>query len=98
MSIEQAQALIRRLNDDEEFQQRFIDTPAEDRRALLEAEGYGDVRPPHLAHTLPKSAGGELTDDEFAAVAGAGGDTSLATALGTWTGSVAITAAVALSA
>jgi predicted ribosomally synthesized peptide with nif11-like leader len=72
VSIEQAHALIRRTAEDPDFVARLESTSVQDKRALLAAEGYGDVTLRHLSQALPESAGGELTDEEFAAVAGAG--------------------------
>ena len=72
MSIELARELVERVASDDVFRTRLEETPLEQRRALLEAEGFGDVRLKHLSAALPDSIGGELSDEEFSAVAGGG--------------------------
>ncbi len=74
VSVQQAQDLVRRVGADPDFKARLESADLADRRAILEAEGFGDVRLSHLAHALPVASGGELSDEEFAAVAG--GDSS----------------------
>ncbi len=70
MSTEQAAALVRRVQTDGEFRTRLTDAATEDRRAILTDEGYGDVKLTHVSQALPASHGGELSDEEFAAVTG----------------------------
>ncbi len=72
MSDDAARALVRRLSTDTEFAERLRDLPPDERRALLDSEGYEGVRLKHMANALPESSGGELSDEEFAAVVGAG--------------------------
>jgi predicted ribosomally synthesized peptide with nif11-like leader len=72
MSIEQAIALMNRAATDPEFLARLNETPVDQKRAVLVAEGYGDVKIAHLSQAIPASLGGELSDEEFAAVAGGG--------------------------
>ncbi|MEO1056853.1 MAG: Nif11-like leader peptide family RiPP precursor [Actinomycetota bacterium] len=97
MSDEQAAALVRRVLEDPEFARRLEATPFDERRALLRAEGYGDVRLRHVASALPESVGGELSDDEFAAVAGGNALTGAAISAGATVGSVTIIATVAMA-
>ena len=70
MSVEQAQALVERAIRDPEFAKRLAETPIDQRRPILVEEGYGDVQLRHLSKVLPEAAGGELSDEEFAEVAG----------------------------
>ena len=74
MSVDRARALIQRVSTDEEFARRLIEAPVEDRRQIIESAGFGDVRLSHMSEALPERAGGELSDEEFAAVAGGKGD------------------------
>lgn len=69
MSVDQARALVRRLNDDPEFAERLQALPVEERRQVLESEGFGVVLKEHIDAAI-YPGGGELSDDEFAAVAG----------------------------
>ncbi len=102
MSKELVQQLVRRALEDADFRQRLEATPVSDRRALLEEEGYGDIQLHHVAQMLPRSSGGELSDEDFAAVVGAVGTSTMnsaavsagATAVGTFT----VTIGVALAA
>ena len=80
MSTDLARDLIARYTTDAEFRERVERAPFEEKRAILEAEGFGEVRLRHLAEMLPESAGGELSDEEFAAVAGGDGTLTVATA------------------
>lgn len=99
MSLEQAQALVRRTATDPDFRARLDNAPIEDRRAILEAEGYGDVKLSHLSKALPESAGGELSDDEFLAVAGGNATTAITISVAGSAASGAVgTAAVAVAA
>jgi hypothetical protein len=75
MSVEQAQALVRRVAQDPDFVARLNELPVDQKHSALAAEGYGDVKLRHLSQALPAAAGGELTDEEFSSVVGAG-DTS----------------------
>ncbi len=75
MSVEQATELVRRVQSDPEFRQRMETADPADLRAILTEQGYGDIRLTHISQALPRSSGGELSDAEFAAVAG-GGDTA----------------------
>ncbi len=70
MSEDTARSLIQRFVNDPDFRARLESTEIAERRALIEQEGYGEVRLQHIAAVLPESAGGELSDEEFAAVAG----------------------------
>ncbi len=83
MSVEQAQAFVNRLAEDAQFRQQFVESPIEEHRAMLVEAGLGDIRLKHIAEVLPQSAGGEVSDEEFAAVTG-GGYTTLGTLLGSW--------------
>ncbi len=97
MSDEQAAALIRRMVDDADFVARIEAAPVESRRAILREEGYGDVRLKNVAAMLPKSAGGELSDEDFAAVSGGNALTGAAVS-GSVSGSVVtIIASVAMA-
>ncbi|MEO1058117.1 MAG: hypothetical protein AAFY28_14495 [Actinomycetota bacterium] len=99
MSTSQAQALIRRTMEDDGFARRLLEAPVEERRGILEAEGYGDVRLAHIAAVLPQSVGGELADDEFAAaVGGAHTATAIGLAGGAWATGISIGLSVAASA
>ena len=88
MTVEQAQALIARVVSDPDFVSRLEAAPPEQRRAILTEEGYGDVKLRHLSRALPESAGGELTDEEFAAVAGGATGTGTVSAVSLVGGSV----------
>ena len=90
MSTAQANAMIQQLLTDQDFRERLEAAPVEGKRAVLAAEGYGDVKLAHLSAVLPESSGGELTDEEFAAVAGGRGTGTL---IGTVTGGTALTIA-----
>jgi predicted ribosomally synthesized peptide with nif11-like leader len=71
MSIQQAQAMVKRLAEDETFRQRLEAAPTpQEKRAILTAEGYGDIKLRHVSQALPTSMGGELSDEELGAVAG----------------------------
>jgi hypothetical protein len=80
MSVDQARALMRRMTADPDFAARLRDTPIEEKRGVLVAEGYGDVKLTHISQALPESRGGELTDEEFASVVGAGDTTTIVSA------------------
>jgi predicted ribosomally synthesized peptide with nif11-like leader len=84
MSVEQAQAFLKRIHEDEAFRTRVeaAPTPA-DKRAILEAEGYGEVKLRHLSQVLPESMGGELSDEELQQVSG--GDISMLTVMSGFT-------------
>ncbi len=71
MSVDQACEFVKRYATDAEFRDR-IDQAAsqEERRAFMEEAGFSEVRLQHLANALPRSAGGELSEEGFAAVAG----------------------------
>ncbi len=87
MSVDKAKELVGRLHQDAEFRARIEAVPREERRAIIVEEGYGDVTMTHVAGALPRSEGGELTEEEFAEVAGGGGGTyataTIASAIGT---------------
>lgn len=94
MTVEQATALVQRLQSDPEFRQRLESADHADKRAVLESGGYGDVKLADVSRALPSSAGGELTDQEFEAVSGGvGSATGVSLAVGTGY-TVAIGAAV----
>lgn len=93
MSTEQARDLVRRVTSDAEFRDRLDQAPYDRKRAILSEEGYGDVRLRHVSEALPESAGGALTDEEFAAVAGAG-VTTVVTVGGGAAGSAVVSATV----
>jgi Nif11 domain len=82
MSVEEAQQLVQRAIDDPDFRARLENASQEEKRSVLESEGYGNVTLSHVSQALPGSAGGELSDEEFAAVAGAGGNTTVSMAAG----------------
>ncbi|MEO1056854.1 MAG: Nif11-like leader peptide family RiPP precursor [Actinomycetota bacterium] len=98
MSTEQAQQLIRRAMEDDAFRERIEAAPTEERRSILAAEGYGDVRLSHIAAALPTSAGGELSDEDFAAVAGSGGTATSAAVSGSVGGTATFVVTVAIAA
>ncbi|MEO1056851.1 MAG: Nif11-like leader peptide family RiPP precursor [Actinomycetota bacterium] len=70
MSVDAARSLVQRVTTDSDFRARLEAADVADRRTIIEEAGYGEVRLAHVAQALPQSAGGELSDDEFAAVAG----------------------------
>ena len=72
MSVQQAQEFLKRLIEDDEFRARLESLPVNGRRQVLIEEGYGDIQLEHLDGALPTHMGGELTDEEFNAVAGGG--------------------------
>ncbi len=71
MSVDQARDFFQRYMTDEDFRARLdaAGSPA-DRRVILNEEGFPDMRLSHVAEVLPQSVGGELSDEEFANVAG----------------------------
>lgn len=76
MSVEKAQELLRRTASDDEFRARLEAATQDEKRAILREEGFADVKLSHVSKALPESAGGELSDEEFAAVAGGSGKTT----------------------
>ncbi|MEO1056850.1 MAG: Nif11 family protein [Actinomycetota bacterium] len=96
MSVELAQGLVRRLATDADFRARLegAATPAEG-RAILRAEGFGDVALAHMSAALPEHAGGELSDEEFAAVAGGSHTTTALTIAAGGGGAVSLASLVA---
>jgi predicted ribosomally synthesized peptide with nif11-like leader len=99
MSAEQAQAFLKRIAEDEAFRQRLGAAPApSDKRAILTAEGYGDVRLRHFSEALPQSLGGELSDDELVEVAGGLDSSTAVSVVGSTTMSVVAVAGAALAA
>ena len=86
MSVDQARAFVNRVLTDPEFVERLEAAPPAERRGILTEEGYGDVRLMSLTQALPQSAGGELSDEEFAAVAGGVNTTNITWAVGTGVG------------
>ncbi len=94
MSVDQATQFIQRVQNDAAFRQRLEHADPGDRRAILTEEGYGDMRLSHLSAALPKSHGGELSDEEFAAVAGGIENTTAEFMIGTAVG-VGVAAAAA---
>ncbi|MEO1056324.1 MAG: Nif11-like leader peptide family RiPP precursor [Actinomycetota bacterium] len=82
MSVELATELVRRVHSDPEFRQRLQTADPADRRAILLDQGYGDIRLSHVSQALPQSSGGELSDEEFAAVAGAGTTSDVVSGIG----------------
>jgi predicted ribosomally synthesized peptide with nif11-like leader len=97
MSVEQARQLIERTAADEEFRERLEAASQEDRRAILEAEGYGDVQLRHMSKALPESNGGELSDEEFAAVAGGGETTNVTISAAASAGGGAASAVISIA-
>ena len=77
MSVEQARALVKKATTDSEFVARLERAPDSEKRAILQAEGFGDVKLAHLSEALPESSGGELSDEEFTSVVGAGSTTTI---------------------
>lgn len=77
MSVEQAKQLVKKASQDADFRAKLNAAPVADRRAILEENGFGDVKLRHMSQALPNSSGGELTDEEFAAVAGGGTTTTV---------------------
>ncbi len=101
MSVEQATEFVHRLMSDAEFREQLAEAPIGARRDLLVSAGFGDVKLSHVSEVLPTSAGGELSDDEFRAVAGGDLTTAItvtaagSAAGGAVSGAVAAAAAVA---
>ncbi|MEO1056852.1 MAG: Nif11-like leader peptide family RiPP precursor [Actinomycetota bacterium] len=81
MSVDQAKAVVQRFQTDPEFVARIQAAAPDERRAIIEEEGYGDVTLASLSQALPERHGGELSDEEFDAVAG-GGSTGTGTIIG----------------
>lgn len=96
MSTDQARQLVQRVRDDPEFRARLEAAPSDQKRAVLESEGFGDVKLRHLSESLPESQGGELSDEEFAAVAGGGVTTDLTAGGSAASGVTIVVAAAAL--
>ena len=72
MSVEQARGLLQKVAEDEEFRARLDSAPHDQKRSILAEAGFGDVKQRDISRALPDSAGGELSDEEIAAVAGDG--------------------------
>lgn len=72
MSVEQAKQLVKKVSQDADFRAKLDAAPIADKRAILKENGFGDVMLRHVSQALPSSSGGELTDEEFSAVAGGG--------------------------
>lgn len=79
MSVEQAKGLVEKVSSDSDFRERLEAAPVGERRTILEEHGFGDVKIAHVSGATPESNGGELSDEEFAAVAGAGNTTTVVT-------------------
>lgn len=79
MSAEQARGLVQKVSEDADFRAQLEGASLAERRALLEEHGFGDIKMKHIADATPEKAGGEMSDEEFAAVAGAGNTTTIIT-------------------
>ncbi|MEO1055568.1 MAG: Nif11-like leader peptide family RiPP precursor [Actinomycetota bacterium] len=77
MSIDNAQRLVQRLAGDAELSQRLANTDRDGRQAILAEEGFEPVTLRELSAVMPQSHGGELSDEEFAAVAGGSSSSGL---------------------
>lgn len=77
MSAEQAKGLVQKVSQDADFRAQLEGASLEERRALLAENGFGDIKMKHIADATPVKAGGEMSDEEFAAVAGAGNTTTV---------------------
>ncbi len=94
MSVDTAREFVQRYATDAEFRGRIEQAASsQERRAIMDEAGFSEVRLAHLAHALPQSSGGELSDEEFAGVTGG----SLDTAIGMVSGMVSVGAFVAAS-
>ena len=82
-SDDAAKALVQRLSADSDLAEQLIGLPIEDRRKLLDSEGYEGVRRAHMANVLPQSSGGELSNEEVASVIGSGVPATLETVAAT---------------
>ncbi len=86
VTVENAKALLARVEREPEFAERLRALPADERRRLLDREGIGPVRAEHVEAAAP-SVGGELSEEELEAVAGGlskgGGDAIAGSAIGT---------------
>jgi len=64
-----AQALIKRMTEDEGFRKKVLKAgDPQAQKAVLAAEGFGNVSPSDVQAAMPKNA--ELSDAELEAVAG----------------------------
>lgn len=65
MSVDQAQALIKRVAEDATLRERLESADYAEKHKILQEEGFGDVRLSHLVKVLPPEMGGEATEQEL---------------------------------